>query len=93
MLRIESLEIDDPILEKIESKHGITFDEVEQACLNETLHLRRTREGLYLAFSQTSAGRYVLVVLVHLGGTNWKLVTAREMSESERQLYKKARGG
>jgi len=29
VLRIESLEIDDHILEKIEVKHGIAFNEVE----------------------------------------------------------------
>jgi hypothetical protein len=28
-LLIESLEIDDHILDKIESKHGVTFEEVE----------------------------------------------------------------
>jgi len=30
MLRIESLEIDDHILDKIESKHSISFQEVEE---------------------------------------------------------------
>ena len=47
MLRLESLEIDDHILEKIESKHGISFTEVEEACLSERRHIRRGREGLY----------------------------------------------
>lgn len=31
VLRIESLEIDDHILDKIESKHSISFQEVEEA--------------------------------------------------------------
>ena len=31
MLRMESLEIDDHILDKIESKHGVSFEEVEVA--------------------------------------------------------------
>jgi len=35
MLRIESLEIDDHILDKIESKHSVSFQEVEEACLSE----------------------------------------------------------
>jgi hypothetical protein len=30
MLRIESLEIDDHILDKIETKYGITLEEVEE---------------------------------------------------------------
>lgn len=93
MLRIESLQIDDYVLDKIESKHGITFEEVEEACLSEKRHVRRSREGLYKLFSQTGAGRYILVVLVNLGRGNWKIVTAREMTDNERRLYSKATGG
>ena len=93
MLRIESLEIDDLVLDKIESKHGVTFEEVEEACLSEKRHVRRSREGLYKLFSQTAAVRYILVVLVNLGRGCWKIVTAREMTDSERRLYSKATGG
>ena len=93
MLRIESLEIDDHILDKIESKHRISFTEVEEACLSDRRHIRRSREGVYKVFSQTVAGRYILVVLVNLGRGNWKIVTAREMTDSERRLYIKAIGG
>jgi len=56
MLRIESLEIDDHILDKIESKHSVSFQEVEEACLSENRHVRRGREGLYKLFGQTAAG-------------------------------------
>lgn len=73
MIRIESLEIDDHILEKIETRHGITIEEVEEACLSDKRHVRRGKEGLYKLFSQTAAGRYVLVVLVNLGRGNWKI--------------------
>jgi uncharacterized DUF497 family protein len=93
VLRIESLEIDDLVLDKIESKHGVTFEEVEEACLSEKRHVRRSREGLYKLFSQTAAGRYILVVLVNLGRGCWKIVTARGMTDSERRLYSKATGG
>jgi len=92
VLYIESLEIDDHILDKIESKHGITFNEVEEACLSDKRHIRKGKEGLYKLFSQTDAGRYILVVLINLGSGNWKVVTAREMTDSERQLYKKSIG-
>ena len=93
MLRIEALEIDDHILEKIESRHGVSFEEVEEACLSEARHVRRSREGLYKLFSQTIAGRYILVVLVNLGRGTLKVVTAREMTDSERRLYRKSMGG
>lgn len=92
MLRIEALEIDDHILEKIEAKHHISFSEVEEACLSERRHVRKGREGLYKLFGQTASGRYVLVVLANLGGGDWKVVTAREMTDSERRLYIRVSG-
>ena len=93
MLRIESLEIDDHILEKIESNHNVRFEEVEDVCLSEQRHVRRGREGLYKVFGKTVAGRYVLVVLVHKGGGDWKVATARPMTITEKRLYKKVSGG
>jgi len=93
VLQIESLEIDDHILEKIESKHHVSFTEVEEACLSDQRHIRRGKDGLYKVFSQTGAGRYILVVLVNLGKGNWRIVTAREMTDSERRLYIKESGG
>ena len=93
MLRIEALEIDDHVLEKIESKHGISFTEVEEACLSEERHVRRGRDGLYKVFSRTDGWRYVLVVLADQGGGVWKIVTAREMMDAERRLYVRETGG
>ena len=93
MLYIESLEIDDHILEKIESKHGASFEEAEEACLSDRHHVRRSKEGLYKLFGQTEAGRYILVVLVNLGGGRWKVATARDMTETERRLYRRTTGG
>ena len=82
MLQIESLEIDDHILEKIELKHNLSFSEVEEACFSDRVHARKDREGLYKLFGRTSAGKYILVVLVNLGDGIWKVVTAREMTDT-----------
>ncbi|MDP3062916.1 MAG: BrnT family toxin [Chloroflexota bacterium] len=92
MLRIEALEIDDSILDKIEAKHNVLFSEVEEAVRFERRVVRKGRYGLYLVFSQTSAGRYLFVVLAHLAGASWKVVTAREMDPKERRLYARAFG-
>ncbi len=92
-LRIDSLQIDDHILDKIESKRGLTFEEAEEACRSDKRHVRRGKEGLFKVFSQTDAGRYLPVVLVNLGGGNGKVVTARKLTDSERRLYRKATGG
>lgn len=92
-MRIDALEIDDHILDKIESRHRVTFEEIEEACLSEARHIRRSKDGLYKLFGQTEAGRYILVVLVNLGSGVWKIVTSRQMTDSERRLYTKVVGG
>lgn len=92
MPRIEALEIDDHILDKIESKHGVEFLEVEEACYSEDRHVRRGREGLYQLFGQTDDGRYLFVVLADRGSGVWKVATAREMTDRERRLYRQVRG-
>jgi uncharacterized DUF497 family protein len=92
VLRIVAVEIDDHILDKIESKHDLTLEEVEEACYSPRRHVRRGREGLYQLFSQTDDGRYLFVVLADQSGGTWKVVTAREMTTRERQLYRQQRG-
>jgi len=92
VLRIEALEVDDRILDKIESGHGVALDEVEAACYSPHRHVRRGHMGLYKVFSQTDAGRYLLVILADQGTGVWRLVTAREMTDQERRLYRRARG-
>lgn len=38
-------------------------------------------------FSQSASGRCILTVLADLGEGNWRVVTAREMTDNERRLY------
>ena len=45
MLYIESLEIEDHILDKIESKHGVTIEEVEEAVLQLAVMFEEVRKG------------------------------------------------
>lgn len=92
MLRIEAIEIDDLILDKIQSKHGVEFEEAEQASLSAKRHVRKGGRGIYKIFSQTDEGRYLLVVLAHSYEAVWRLVTARNMTTRERQLYQRERG-
>jgi len=92
MLRIEALAIDDHVLDKIESRHGVPFREVQEACYSQQRHVRRGREGLYKVFSQTGGGRYLLVVLADVGGGVWRVVTARDMTQQERRLYRRETG-
>jgi uncharacterized DUF497 family protein len=92
MLRIESLEIDDHILEKIEVKHHIKFEEVEATCLCDQRHVRRQGD-LYKVFGRSAAGRYILVALANKGESHWKVATARQMTNTEKKLYDRTIGG
>ncbi len=85
MLVIEDLEIDEHILDKIESKHGVQLSEVEEICYSEH-QARRGSGGVYRLFGQTEAGRYLLVVVIRRQQNIWKIVTARDMTDSERRL-------
>lgn len=91
-MRFEALEIDGHILDKIESRHGVMFGEVEEACYSDRRHVRRGRHGLYKVFSQTTAGRYLLVVLVDKSEGVWRVATARQMTPGERALYRQQTG-
>lgn len=92
MLHIESLEIDDHILDKIEYEHGVRFKEVEEVLRSKTHHVRRSRQGYYSVFGQTEAGRYIMVGLVYKGESNWKIATAMEMNANTKRRYKRVRG-
>jgi len=58
------------VVDKLEWKHSVTTDEVEEA-LGHTRRFRRIEKGdvegedLYAAIGQTSAGRYLLIYFVH----------------------------
>jgi uncharacterized DUF497 family protein len=91
-VRFDALEIDDHILDKIESAHGVPFHEVEEACYSPRRHVRRSRGGLYKVFSQSEAGRYLLVVLVDRTEGVWRVATARAMTDRERRLYRRQMG-
>lgn len=77
---------------KIESKHGVVPEEVEEVLLSRPFARRAERgriagEDLYAAFGQTFEGRYLVVFFV-LKRPGWALpISAREMSSRERKYY------
>ena len=68
-------------------KHGVTFEEVEEACLAGSRHARRIREGRYLALGITSQGRYLASFLARDEAFIFRLISARDMTSAERRLY------
>lgn len=87
-LRIEVLEIDPHIEDKLASKHGVTVEEVEEVCESRFRPLR-LRAGLYALLGTTDAGRYLVVILAPKGGGAWKVVTARDMQPDERRRFRR----
>jgi uncharacterized DUF497 family protein len=70
------------------ARHGLSPDEVEEAFAG-TLKIRKTRDGRYLAFGETLDGRLVLAVFEKLAEGRVRVVTARDMDDAERRLYRR----
>ncbi len=67
------------------SKHGITQDEVTQACTNHKLVLQANNNRLLL-IGKSSSGKLISVVLANKGEGKYYPVTARATSRKERRL-------
>ena len=84
----------DAILDKIEAKHGVTWEEVEEVFANRPRLFRFLKadqysEPRYYALGRTSAGRYLTVVFVPVTPNQAKVISARDMDASERRRYGK----
>lgn len=86
-MRLKQLRWDDNNVEHI-ARHEISPEEAEQACRLRA-KVRRGRCGRYLVLGRTAEGRHLLVVLTYLGGGEARVITARDMDERERTLYRR----
>lgn len=69
------------------ARHGISPGEVEDAICSRPRWVAPGRSDTRLVFAQTSAGRYLLVVLADaLDGCDY-VVTARDMTDTERRAF------
>ena len=82
------------VVEKIERKHHVTQYEVREI-LRGPSHFRfvekghRRGENVYAAMGQTDSGRYVIVFFVRKTTQEALIVSACDMTGSERKLYEK----
>jgi uncharacterized DUF497 family protein len=80
-------------VEKIESKHGVSPDEVEEVLGR--AHIQRIERGdvvgehLYRAIGQTDGGRYLTVFFIHKGRGRALVISARGATDRERKRYGK----
>jgi uncharacterized protein len=76
-------------------RHDVVPEEVEEAIFDDRRGIlskagqarRNPEETVYRYLGRTSAGRYLFVALIYLGGGNALPLTARDMTESERRRY------
>ena len=77
---------------KIEEKHGVSTEEVEEVLFSPA-HFRRVEKGkvkgehLYVAYGQTAAGRYLLVFFIRKPRSAALPISAREMTRAERKYF------
>lgn len=82
------------IVDKIESKHDITKDEVEQVFSSNPQYrfLEKGKiegENVYSAYGQTESGRYVTIIFIRKFGNRALIISARDMNKKERKQYGK----
>jgi uncharacterized protein len=71
--------------------HGVTPEEVEEACFGRSLVLRAKSEGdnpVYYVLGQTDGGRYLFCVVIHFPDGKGYPITARAMTEKEKRRYR-----
>ena len=65
-----------------------TPEEVEEVFAGDH-KVRRTRQKLYLALGETLDGRLAFVVFRRLSGGMIRVITARDMDDNERRLFRR----
>lgn len=90
MVEIKKLVWTQKIVDKIARKHRLRSYEVEEVFFESEapLHIRRSGR-LYYAYGRSTTGRYLFVVLFPVGQGRAQVVTARDMTQQERRLYKR----
>ena len=68
------------------AEHEVTPSEAEEACYNKPLVFRSRLERYYV-LGRTDSGRYLTVVVASKNKGIARVITARDMSETERQRF------
>lgn len=93
-MRIKSIIWLPDVIDKIEVKHGVMVEEVEEvfglgAIFRRGPRGRRPGEDLYKAYGQTEAGRYLFIVFIYKRDRRALILSTRDMTNKERRLYRR----
>lgn len=93
-MKIEGIIWLDVLIEKLIRKHNVQQNEVREVLFNKP-HFRfvekghRNGENVYTAMGQANSGRYLIVFFVYKTDKHALILSARDMTKSERRLYEK----
>ena len=93
-MHITELLWDEETILHIEKKHHVPPEEVEELCFSGNPPLIEAGRGgspIYYVLVQTSAGRYLFVVIRYLYRGRAKVITARDMESGEKRRYHRRR--
>lgn len=82
------------VIDKLDWKHNIVPEEVEQVFDEQPMYRRIERskvrgEDLYAALGQTDAGRYLIVFFIHKASGEALAISARDMTQKDRRQYER----
>ena len=88
-MKINSFDWDNGNTEHI-ARHNVSIDEAEEAFIDALF--RKGREGRLLVYGVTDSGRFILVVAVLKPCGVVRVITSRDMTQSERRYYLREKG-
>ena len=93
-MKIEGFIWLDDVIEKLLTKHQVSLEEVEELFSNSPKFRfvekgHRPKENVYAALGRTNAGRYLICFFVLKIGNLALILSARDMTASERKRYEK----
>lgn len=88
-MRIDRLGCSEDAELHIWSRHQVSLKEVEHAVYQRGLILKGRSENVYNVFGRTEEGRYLAIIVRYLGEGAARLITARDMSRTERRRYER----
>jgi len=82
------------IVEKLDSKHGVSPEEAEEVFFNKPRFLfvetgLQAGEDVYSASGRTNSGRYMVVFFIRKESNTALIISARDMDRKERKRYER----
>ncbi len=87
-MEITWFEWDDNNIEHI-AKHSISPDEIEDVVFDDNPWIKKGRGGTRYILGYTVGGRYLFIVYILKSKSIARVITAMDMDEKTRRLYKK----